>query len=150
MVKKIKLTQDQYAFVDDKNFGWLNKYKWYALWKNSTKSFVAVRNIRFDNCCQTLIYMHREILGLKKGDKRQGDHINHNTLDNRECNLRIATNQQNNFNHKNPKGYSWNKKLKKYQARIGINMNQIHLGCFDSPEEAHDAYLKAKEKYHKF
>jgi hypothetical protein len=43
--------------------------------------------------------MHRRILGLVTGDKRQGDHINRDKLDNRRSNLRIvegdAQNHQN-------------------------------------------------------
>jgi hypothetical protein len=37
------------------------------------------------------ILMHREILGLKRGDRRTGDHKNRNRLDNHRSNLRIIS-----------------------------------------------------------
>lgn len=93
--------------------------------------------------------MHREILGLKRGDKRQGDHINHNTLDNRRSQIRIATQQQNKWNRKNAKGYTWHKRDCQYAAQIKVNGKHISLGYFDTPTEARRAYIKAKQKYHR-
>ena len=49
---------------------------------------------------------------------------------------------------KNVKGYSFYKAIKKYQARIIIGRKQIHLGLFDTPEEASQAYQQAKLIYH--
>ena len=43
-------------------------------------------------------YLHRFIMNLSEGDDRVVDHINHNTLDNRKCNLNAVSvheNQQN-------------------------------------------------------
>lgn len=76
------------------------------------------------------------------------DHINGNKKDNRIENLRQVTQQQNNFNFKEVKGYSWSKNNKKWQARIKLNKNTIHLGYFDKEEDARDAYLAAKNIYH--
>ena len=75
------------------------------------------------------------------------DHINGNTLDNRISNLRNVTHQHNGFN-KNCKGYCYHKQSKKYRAQIGLNGKQKHLGYFDTKEEARQAYLDAKPKYH--
>lgn len=144
-MKKIKLTQDKYAIVDDWNYEWLNQWKWYAL-KNRNTCY-AVR-ASYANGKQQTISMHRVILGLKPGDGKITDHINRNGLDNRELNLRIVTNQQNHFNQKNTKGYSWNKKDKKWEAYIGINGKNIYLGSFDDEKDACKAYLEAKMKYH--
>ena len=81
-IKKIPLTQDQFAIVDNKDFEWLNQYKWFARWEPHTQGFYAVRHSKTINGKRYMISMAREILGLKCGDKRQVDHINHNTLNN--------------------------------------------------------------------
>ena len=147
-MKRIPLTQGQFAIIDDKNYNSLNQYKWYAWWSKSTKSFYARRNNKKEKGKQYVIYMAREILGLKKGDKRQSDHINHKTLDNRESNLWAVTLQQNRWNQKNPKGYYWDKRAKRYYAMIRLNGKAIYLGCFVTAKEARNAYLQAKERYH--
>ena len=77
------------------------------------------------------------------------DHINRNRSDNRISNLRKSNTQKNAFN-KNVKGYSWCKKSKKWKSQIKLNSKQIHLGSFNTEEEAKQAYLLAKEKYHQF
>jgi hypothetical protein len=43
-------------------------------------------------------FMHRQILGLKSGDRHQVDHINRDKLDNRRQNLRLVTQAENNQN----------------------------------------------------
>ena len=149
MSKRIPLTQGQFAVVDNKDYEWLNKHKWFAHWDKRTKGFYAIRNGKTKNGKQYLISMSREILGLKYGDKRQADHRNHGTLDNRRLNLRVVSCQQNQFNQKNPKGYYWNKDRGKYLAQIVVNRKTINLGYFRIAEEAHSAYLEAKEVYHK-
>jgi hypothetical protein len=75
------------------------------------------------------------------------DHINRNPLDNRICNLRIVNHQENSFNKDN-KGYCFNKNKNKWQSQIMVNYKQIHLGLFNTEEEAKNAYLIAKQKYH--
>lgn len=80
------------------------------------------------------------------------DHINGNKLDNRVCNLRAATKQQNRHNRKKEtkrltssqyKGVSWNKPARKWSAYVIVNSKQKHLGCFDSEQDAALAYDKA-------
>ena len=146
-MKRIPLTQGQYALVDDQDFDELNQFKWCAHWNPNTRSFYAVRGIPLPNGKQTAERMHRRILGLKRGDKRQGDHINHDTRDNRRLNLRIVTNQENHHNQRS-KGYSWDDHSKKYRAGIMANGEYRHLGLYDTTQEARAAYLEAKRIYH--
>jgi len=88
----------------------------------------------------------------------QIDHISGCRTDNRICNLREATGAENMQNHRNPPssnksgflGVSLRLELKKYQACIKIMGKNKHLGLFDTPEQAHEAYLKAKRSHHKF
>tara|TARA_R110000803_G_C11773007_1_gene295537 strand:- start:45 stop:545 length:501 start_codon:yes stop_codon:yes gene_type:complete len=77
------------------------------------------------------------------------DHINHIKADNTDENLRVVTNQQNQFNRSNTKGYIWSKPDKKWKAQIVLNKTQIHLGMFKNEEDARAAYLKAKERLHR-
>lgn len=84
------------------------------------------------------------------------DHINGNRLDNRLCNLRNVTQQENVQNYRvipkhNSTGYlgvSYYKAGKKFSACVSNNYKKIHLGYFDNPEIAHQAYLTAKRKLH--
>ena len=46
-----------------------------------------------------------------------------------------------------PIGVSWNKRDKKFQAKLNINGKLKHLGLFTDPHEAHLAWRKAKYDY---
>ena len=76
------------------------------------------------------------------------DHIDGNIANNNISNLRVVTAQQNQFNRHTAKGYSWHKNANKWRAYIMLNGKTIHLGVFDTEEEARNAYLEAKKKYH--
>ena len=81
------------------------------------------------------------------------DHINGDPSDNRLCNLRAANRSNNASNMRRSKrnksgykGVSWHEGAGKWQAHIRANDKNIYLGCFDTPEEAHQAYCdKARE-----
>jgi|TARA_R110000824_G_scaffold40703_1_gene121762 hypothetical protein len=77
------------------------------------------------------------------------DHIDRNRLNNSIENLRVVTNQQNSWNTY-AKGYSFYKATGKYEAYIKVDGKLKHLGYFVSEDDARDAYLNAKEKYHIF
>ena len=82
-------------------------------------------------------------------DYDQIDHINGVRDDNRMENLRAATNQINSFNRRKVVGYSWSKDKKKWHAKIKLNGITHNLGFYDNQHDARQAYLKAKQKYHK-
>lgn len=85
------------------------------------------------------------------------DHINNNSLDNRKQNLRIVTSQQNNMNVSSAKnstsqyiGVSKNKWARTV-SRITINRKCLHLGSFNTEEEAARARDEAtKELFGEF
>ncbi len=76
------------------------------------------------------------------------DHIDGNKLNNCVSNLRITNSSGNGQNRPNTKGYTFHKRDKKYQAEIKINKKSIHLGYYETEEEARQAYLEGKRKYH--
>ena len=95
-----------------------------------------------------IYYAHNREWNISDGSKNNYiDHIDGNRLNNDIINLRVVTSQQNNFNTR-AKGFYWNKRDKKWMAKIGINKKQICLGYFHTEEEARNCYLEAKEKYH--
>lgn len=144
-MKKIPLTRNQEALVDDADYDWLSEWTWYAQWNTHTKSFYAVRWE-----AGLMIWMHREILGLPRGGSLYGDHKDHDTLNNARCNLRAVTGSENQWNRRGVKGYTWHKASGKYMAQIGIGGGVTKcLGYFDDPNEAHAAYVAAKAEYHK-
>lgn len=96
------------------------------------------------------------MLYYKKWPNFNIDHINGDRKDNRLCNLRDATHRINAQNLRTaPKrsttgllGVTLKKHNGKYAAQITIDGKKTHLGYFDRAEEAHQAYLEAKRKYH--
>ena len=146
----IELTQGQHAIVDTEDFEQLNKHKWYA--NKIGHSYYACRGSSWNkekDQWNEILRMHRVVLGLKKGDGFEVDHINGDGLDNRRCNLRLVTKQQNRWNQATSKkgtskykGVSWDTTRDKWQAGITINGKRFALERFDNEVEAAKAYDK--------
>ena len=77
---------------------------------------------------------------------QQIDHINGIRNDNRIENLRCVSHQQNQHNRTKAKGCIFRKG--RYESNIKLNNKSIFLGCYKTEEEARNAYLNAKIKYH--
>ena len=94
-----------------------------------------------------IIYMM--VHGVDPG-RREIDHINGDTEDNRPENLRLATHSENRRNTgalSNNKiglrGVNWHKARKRYRACISIDGKQRHIGYFVSPIDAAKTYDQA-------
>jgi len=86
-------------------------------------------------------------LGLEMDNRKSlVDHIDHNTKNNALTNLRIVTNQENQFNN-SCKGVTM-RSSGKFRARIRVDGNLICLGEFKEEKDAITAYKAAKIKYH--
>lgn len=83
------------------------------------------------------------------------DHINNNRQDNSFKNLRQVNSKQNKENRKSANSNSSHgflgvtKNHSRYMAHICNNKRSLYLGTYDTPEEAQEAYLKAKRELHK-
>lgn len=84
------------------------------------------------------------------------DHQNLISGDNRIDNLREATHTENVRNcvrrRNNKTGFKGvgrhSQAPHRFQAQITVDGRPIYLGLFDTPEQAHDAYVAASAKYH--
>mgnify|MGYP000223524280 CR=1 FL=1 len=82
------------------------------------------------------------------------DHRDCDGLNNRWENLRAATRSQNRANSRlssnsltGYKGVTYHRKSCRYRAWIQVGGKGHYLGRFDTPEEAHAAYVAAAKKY---
>jgi len=139
--RKIPLTRGKFAIVDPEDYYQLSRYKWHT--EKTSSTFYASRGCSKRHRKSGFIrFMHRYI--IKAPRNMCVDHINHNGLDNRKANLRLATSAQNSRNRKKNttkttskyKGVFWSKKRKKWLAQIVLNKKQSYLGLFEDETEA--------------
>ncbi|QHJ79554.1 MAG: hypothetical protein [Caudoviricetes sp.] len=102
------------------------------------------------------IKLHRLAWAFTFGEFPQGimDHVNGDRKDNRICNLREADKKGNAYNSKNfsnnKTGFKGVSMLKdgKYRAQARLNGKKVHLGRFNSAEDAAKEYLKFSIENH--
>ena len=102
--------------------------------------------------------VHRMVFLYHHGyltDGLQMDHIDGNKTNNRIENLREVTKSQNKMNSKlaanntsGVKGVYWHKRKQKWTSKIILNRKHIHLGYYDTIEEAVSVAIAARNEYH--
>lgn len=130
------------VLLDDEDYETVAQHAW---WRNVHGYIVG----RIDG---VEVYLHRFIMGEPLG--KVIDHINGNKLDNRRCNLRLCSTQENVRNARRSKnntsghtGVSYRPKRKSYRAYIMVDRKQIGLGHYPTLEEAIAARKKGERKY---
>ena len=113
----------------------------------------------YDNKIRRTKAIHRlvaEAFLENPDNKRCVDHIDRNKLNNHISNLRYATDSQNNMNKSRQSnntsgivGVYFCKDRNKWRAVIKKDGNPIHLGYFETKEEAIEARSNAEETYFK-
>jgi hypothetical protein len=147
--RMIPLTKGMYAKVDEADYEELSRYNW-----NYTPLGYAARTDGHRS-----VPMHRQIMRAPKG--MEVDHANHITLDNRRSNLRVCTHAENAQNRPAPrrswstssryKGVCKRAKSKTWTATISRDGKQMHIGQFETEEEAARAYdVVARELHGEF
>jgi hypothetical protein len=142
-MKEIPLTQNQFAIIDDCDFGLVSQYKWRT--KVGKGTYYAVTTVKAKP-----LYMHRLILNVTER-KNQVDHIDWNGLNNTRANLRIVSHRDNCSNRKAgkvdglPPGV-FKHREGQFRARLTADGKRKSLGIFSTPEDASNAYKAARER----
>ena len=91
--------------IDEEDLHIIQSNKVYAVYMKHTNSYYLITDNKK--------YIHRLITNANKG--QEVDHINHNTLDNRRCNLKVVSHKENRLNNK--KFYTDTYKITKEQIK---------------------------------
>lgn len=129
-------SKNEMFYFDKEDYDKIKNYCWYI----NHHGYLMARRINENR----VVLFHRLVFNEPN---QIIDHKNHNKLDNRKENLRLCTAQQNNMNRSHVKGITYHKRDKKWQATIGYNYQHIHLGYFDTEEEAIKARKQAENLY---
>lgn len=136
--------------IDKEDLSLISPYVWHV-----NKDGYLTTKLK-DDKHGTGIRMHRLILGLHITDEIEVDHINHDTLDNRKQNLRLANRFQNCMNTRAPKnntsgvkGVYKPKGYDKWIAQINANGMRHYIGAYKTFDEAVSARISAEKSMHK-
>jgi hypothetical protein len=154
-MRQIPLSKGHIALVDDEDYDVLSRFNWCAN-ERYTGTVYAQTTIRGDSGRKTTLSMHRFL--MNPPGKCVVDHIDGDGLNNIRSNLRICEHQDNCANRShNPHSKSgffgvykndYAGHVGRYMAKIYDGKRLIHLGMFDTPEEAAHARDRAAKKIH--
>jgi hypothetical protein len=135
-MRTIRCTTGEEAIVDDWNFDYLSQWTWYVQNGYVRRTIYETRTQK-----STPVFLHKEILCLAGyTDFETVDHVNRNSLDNQEGNLRTATHCQNSQNRgllcTNKSGYTgvhWVQRVQKgkWVSHVESDGKKRHLGYFE-------------------
>lgn len=136
-----------FALIDLADYPLVGQFYWRETARKANWAQYAVRGVGENNKRQDYL-MHCQLLEFPE---MEIDHINHNGLDNRRCNLRLATRRQNMMNNrprKKFKGiYLSRNKLNPWCAQLHFHGRHINLGYHPTEEIAARAYDEAAKQF---
>jgi HNH endonuclease len=150
-MREIPLVNGGIALVDDEDYELVSKFKWNALGVRHGKTKYAIHKcwVKGENRSAG-ISMHRFI--MNPDANTEVDHINHNGLDNRRVNLRMATRWQNacgSTRTDNKHGFRGVRTYNgKYIARVVVLGKEYSGGTYLTAVEAARARDKLALKLH--
>jgi len=137
-VVEVFLNADVSTLIDVADLHLVARYQWYPVRRGGGTYVEGSRKSK-------KISLHRVIMDAPRN--MYVDHKNCDPLDNRRCNLRLATPTQNLANQRVRKdntlgfrGVEFHKQSGKYRARIKSNGRLRQLGLYSTAEEAARAY----------
>lgn len=141
-MQRIYIGYDKWALVDDQDFDLCGMYSW-----RCTNGYA----IAIERGTQKTVLLHK-LIAERMGIVNIADHKDRDRLNCQRENLRESTYSQNGANASvsrnnklGVKGVHWRKNS--YTACITVNGKSIHLGNFNSVEEASAAYQNAANYY---
>lgn len=144
---------DMTILLDDEDYNFILDNKLSLCIQNANRVHKYVYIQEYINKKRRCTLLHRYITNCPKD--KVVDHINHNTLDNRRCNLRITTKRGNSSNIITNKsgiiGVRFYKPTNKWVAYVWHDNKNHHIGYFKTPleaKEARDNYIKKMEVPH--
>ena len=133
------------CLIDKDDKKQVQEYQWHIVNKSNSKYV--------ESSVDNNIYLHRLLMDFPDG--LEVDHKNGNPLDNRRDNLRLVTHHKQMMNRSANKGSACPEQAGVYRdnrngswyAQIEIDDDVIHLGTFDSVENAIEARKHAEQKH---
>lgn len=119
----------------------LNIYGYYItkFWLNGKRKSIQQHQI--------VMRYYNDDYRLFQGMRYVVDHLNSVKTDNRIENLRVVSQRENSSKERTiksglPVGVCYDRRSRKYKSSILIGKKRIHLGLFNTPEEASNTYQK--------
>lgn len=151
LTAEVPLTRGLVAIIDAADWERVSRYRWHAM-PQDKRLFRAAANVA-NVVGRRKVLLHRFILSAPRD--LEVDHVNGDPLDNRRCNLRLATAQENARNQGKThgrsryKGVSFRMDLRSrpWVAKLKVSGRTVHLGYFATEEEAARAYDAAAKRF---
>lgn len=140
-----------HATVDASDAAWASQWRW-----NLNNNGYAARDAYRPSGIHQTVLLHRELLGLKRGDGLEGDHKNLDRLDNRRSNLRPLPsagrpNLQNKSSYRGStskhRGVSYRSSIDRWVAQVQMNGKSVFQRTYHTEQEAADAARAARLKF---
>jgi hypothetical protein len=131
--------------IDEADRALVEQHRWFIRRGRRGKLYVRGYLIGVEDRTPRL-HLHRVLTSTPDGF--EVDHINGDGLDNRRANLRVVTHAQNIHNNRGYsksgyKGVTWCRLTARWRAKIQVAGVTQHLGRFDDPWTAAEAYNDA-------
>lgn len=146
MAREVQLTQGLTALIDERDWPSVSAHRWRAAF--IVDRWYAVGAVDGNNNT----YLHRFVMNAPRGV--EVDHINHNELDCRRQNLRLATRRQNAENQKGAhrdsrtgvRGVSFDKRAGRYHVQVVSNYRNHSGGYYADLGAAESAAINLRRR----
>lgn len=133
--------------------------KWHLGWSKTVKQYYAkatkYKGLKNGKPLYETILMHRFLTDCPEG--MTVDHLNYDTLDNRNCNLEVVTIEENNKRRQNKsnrnsttgvRNVTYSKFYNMYIVQFYFNGKNLVMGKFDTLDDAKEFADKNRHKYY--